>query len=352
MRTAVSPPFGIDDMNAAQPPWPAGLHLRETGARAPKPTATTVCGSETTDPLGHKSIPSYSGDSLSFVDAYHGRMTFSSTDAGWRSLLVQERLYPTDGREFVTAITDDLTIVVLLDDFTALEANRAGTWRTVLAAPGASMTIPAKRSERLRWRSSNSLGIHAVHIHLPVAFLDAVLLSERVVAMDDHGQSDDPVVLGVTRGLVAAMRSGSSEEYPLSAARLLAAHLAFIHSSKTEPSRTGASPGSLDKRIERALRYMESNLEQPLTVGHLAREACLSPYHFVRVFSAILGRPPMRHLADLRMQRARSLLITTSTSVGQVARRCGYGSQSAFAAAVSRFWGRSPRELRDEATTL
>ncbi|MFO2464809.1 AraC family transcriptional regulator [Pseudomonas sp. 15FMM2] len=84
----------------------------------------------------------------------------------------------------------------------------------------------------------------------------------------------------------------------------------------------------------------------PLQVADLARLADLSVARLHARFLAECGQTPMDYIRARRLQMARGLLRDSQLPIGEVAARVGYGSQSAFAAAVLREFGSSPGALR------
>jgi AraC family transcriptional regulator len=99
----------------------------------------------------------------------------------------------------------------------------------------------------------------------------------------------------------------------------------------------------LARRVGLALERMHAMLDQPWTVEELARQACLSPFHFHRLFAAFTGQTPHRYLRRLRLERARILLRTGRLPVVEVAQACGFESATSFSAAFSRQFGAPPR---------
>jgi transcriptional regulator GlxA family with amidase domain len=91
---------------------------------------------------------------------------------------------------------------------------------------------------------------------------------------------------------------------------------------------------------------MEQNLEEPLSRGQLAKAAGLSTRQLERLFRKYLGRSPARYYLELRLNRARLLLVQTEMSVIDVALACGFVSASHFSKCYRDFFGRTPRKER------
>lgn len=109
-----------------------------------------------------------------------------------------------------------------------------------------------------------------------------------------------------------------------------------------------ASPKAHSRALPLALldRHIEQHAAYPLQVADLARLAGLSVARFHARFLDETGRTPMEYIRDKRLQLAEHLLRGTDLAVGEIAARVGYASQSAFTAALSRYQGITPRQLR------
>lgn len=106
---------------------------------------------------------------------------------------------------------------------------------------------------------------------------------------------------------------------------------------------------SYASRINRVIDYIQANLEQPLTLEELAREAAFSPYHFHRIFRAMMGETLNRFVARVRVEHAATrLLADANKPITDIALECGFSSSTSFAHAFSRRFGISAREFRTE----
>ncbi len=94
------------------------------------------------------------------------------------------------------------------------------------------------------------------------------------------------------------------------------------------------------------IKLMEENLEEPLSRGDLASAAGLSSRQLERLFRKYLGRSPARYYVELRLNRARLLLLQTNMSVIDVALACGFVSASHFSKCYRDFFGKTPRHER------
>lgn len=114
------------------------------------------------------------------------------------------------------------------------------------------------------------------------------------------------------------------------------------HQRMSLPARIGARHPKLVGIIEE----MEVNLEEPLSPSLLAKQAGLSTRQLERLFRRYLDRSPKRYYLELRLKKARSLLLQTDLSVINVALACGFSSPSHFSKCYRAFYNRTPYRER------
>lgn len=115
--------------------------------------------------------------------------------------------------------------------------------------------------------------------------------------------------------------------------------LASLSGATSAPVAPGLPLAAIDAHIDRHCAH-------PLQVADLARLCGLSSARFHTRFLAETGHTPMDHVRRRRLRLGRELLLSSRLPVGEVAARVGYGSQSAFTAALVREFGLTPRQLR------
>ena len=94
------------------------------------------------------------------------------------------------------------------------------------------------------------------------------------------------------------------------------------------------------------IQHMHTHFDKPLERDSLAELACLSPAQFHHVFKQTTGSTPIDYLRSIRIRRAQQLLITTSESINEIGRKCGYEDPFVFSKAFKRECNSSPREYR------
>ena len=114
------------------------------------------------------------------------------------------------------------------------------------------------------------------------------------------------------------------------------------HQRMALPARLGVR----HPKLVRVIQLMEDSLEEPITRAKLADAVGLSSRQLERLFRKYLGRTPTRYYLELRLNRARLLLLQTDMSVLDVALACGFVSASHFSKCFREFFGRTPRDER------
>lgn len=101
-------------------------------------------------------------------------------------------------------------------------------------------------------------------------------------------------------------------------------------------------------RIERVVTHITSHLDEPLPLETLAGLCHFSPFHFHRIFTAIIGETPQDLVNRLRLERAANMLLKTSFPVMEIARRCGFSSQVVFARSFKKHFGVTASRFTEE----
>ena len=108
------------------------------------------------------------------------------------------------------------------------------------------------------------------------------------------------------------------------------------------PSRGGLPPVVTQRMCE----YIESHLDQKITLQALAAIAGLSTRHFARAFNQSMGTPPHGYLLSWRLERAERMLRETQVPLSEIAAATGFSDQSHLARHFRRRTGMSPRLAR------
>ncbi len=94
--------------------------------------------------------------------------------------------------------------------------------------------------------------------------------------------------------------------------------------------------------------YLRSHLCSDFSLDELASFANYSPYHFIRIFKKHTGKTPFEYLAELKMERAKTLLKNKNYSVNEVSFLCGYANRTHFSTVFKRMVGMPPSKYRKQ----
>ncbi len=115
------------------------------------------------------------------------------------------------------------------------------------------------------------------------------------------------------------------------------------------PSSGGVSDKEYRPRIERVLEYIGAHCDEDLSLDRLAQKACVSKYHFHRIFQALVGETAGSYVRRIRLeQAARQLAADPTASMAQIAGRCGFSSSQNFARSFTAHFGCSPTSYRKD----
>jgi AraC-like DNA-binding protein len=144
--------------------------------------------------------------------------------------------------------------------------------------------------------------------------------------------------------LAQAAASGSSDIGLDEVGHLLANRLVEVVSGK---ARRPAKVTARDRRraVETAL-WIDAHSDQPIELEDAAAQAGVSPFHFLRLFSSVLGVTPHQYLVRSRLRHATRLLADDDKAVTDIAYDVGFGDLSNFTRTFHRAAGVSPLKFR------
>jgi AraC-like DNA-binding protein len=98
--------------------------------------------------------------------------------------------------------------------------------------------------------------------------------------------------------------------------------------------------------LRRARDHADRHFAEPLDLDQLAAVACLSKYHFHRLFTATYARTPAAYLSERRIERAQDLLRATNLTVTEVCFAVGFSSLGSFSTRFREVVGETPGEFQ------
>ncbi len=153
-----------------------------------------------------------------------------------------------------------------------------------------------------------------------------------------------PALAPAIGAVEAARDGGDAEELQEAALRLAGAVAAALVETGPEAVR---QPSRRDeRRITDVLRWIETEAHERLGLADLARQAGMSPYHFLRTFRQVVGMTPHQYVLRTRLHRAAVRLRRSNEPISTIAFESGFDDLSTFNRRFRRIVGASPGAYR------
>ncbi|SCX76813.1 helix-turn-helix domain-containing protein [Pseudomonas sp. NFACC37-1] len=249
----------------------------------------------------------------------------------------------------VPAVAEPLLVWVLSGQAIVEERTAHEPWEANTVCRGDFFLTTSPVPYEMRWQVTSPEPFVVMHVYLGLALL------ERAIAEAGGGAIQLREVSGGRDEVLSALleqirleltrRGETSALLVQGVAQCVAVHLArhYVDAGAEDMSGRNALPAF---KLKRVILLMEQHLADPFNLGDLARTIGLSEYHFSRLFKRATGRSPSQYFIQLRMARARQLLIETERSIIDIGLEVGYGSASHFSQVFRREVGVAPSHYR------
>jgi AraC family transcriptional regulator len=159
---------------------------------------------------------------------------------------------------------------------------------------------------------------------------------------------EDPIIAEIVRTLLREADAGPADRLLVDAlnaaiALRLLGRFAKLPTANLEPMR-----GLSRERLRRVCDYIEANLGDELSLPLLADVACLSRFHFSRLFKRAFGVGVHRYVMQRRLERAKQLIAHGKMTLTEVAYAVGFKSQASFTHLFRQQIGLTPGRFRRE----
>ena len=211
-------------------------------------------------------------------------------------------------------------------------------------APGALLLGNDRHAFECRHEHSN--GDRCLSFRLTPEFLEGVVATSpgvRRAAFSAPRLPPHPGLLPIIAAAEAAREDSDAAAFEEVVLRLAGAVAAVLAGTN---GRAPAASRRHERQITAALRRIEASADEPLTIADLARDAAMSPYHFLRSFRAVVGMTPHQFILHTRLNRAAVRLRRTTDSISAIAFAAGFNDLSTFNRRFQRVMGRSPSAYR------
>lgn len=187
-------------------------------------------------------------------------------------------------------------------------------------------------------------GDECLSFQLSAAFADEIGLSRDALRVGYMPPRPELMIYGE---LAQATGCGESDIGVDEAAMLFVAR--FVESASGKSNRTASVPMRDRRRAVESAMWIDDNSNQPLDLETIAKAAGVSSFHFLRLFSNVLGVTPHQYLVRARLSHAARLLADDAQSITDIAFDVGFGDLSNFVRTFHRAAGVSPRRFREAA---
>ena len=177
----------------------------------------------------------------------------------------------------------------------------------------------------------------------------------RSVEFAEHLRRHDRLVTPVLRYIAFHVDKGIDDEawyeeqLSFLLERMLGSHRMTAQAMQSLPASRSAKRLELYRRLSWGRDFIHSNYHRSITIDDMARAACLSKFHFIRLFHALEGVTPYRYLQQKRVAAAQRLLANTQLSHVEIADQVGFDHRSTMFRHMRRVTGRSGRQWRGRA---
>lgn len=154
-------------------------------------------------------------------------------------------------------------------------------------------------------------------------------------------------IAGSLLGVISRPPEASDRLFVEGASAMLAAHLVSKYANMAR-RHAPSSPSLSYDRLRRVLDLIDDRFADEIGLDDLAAEACLSPFHFSRLFRKATGLSPYQYVTERRVCEAKTKLAEGRLSLVEIALESGLGSQGNFNRIFRKHTGLTPGQYRVE----
>jgi len=268
--------------------------------------------------------------------------------AEWPNLLIERRQIQAGPQADLTC--ESVEVVIMLAGRSSSQRKADGEMQRGAALPGMVWISPMGIYE---YGIELTAPAETLHFYLPSSLVEASALQDydvdpSQVQLAYAGYVADPTL----HQIAVAINGHIGRQFDVTDRLFLdgmrTALAASLMGSYTVDrwKRPETAPTLDAKRLKRVLDYIEAHLVDEMTLEQLAGEACLSAYHFARLFKQATGLTPHRYVTDRRVQVAQQKLASAALSLVEIALDSGFGSQANFTRVFKRSTGLTPGQYR------
>ena len=281
-----------------------------------------------------------------------GDVLADSTALHWPELYARRvRCQRVMDRLLIPATAEPLVSCGLAGTAEFREREPGGPWITRRIGPGDFFVTRSTTPYEVSFTSPAGDELEIISVHLAIEPFRAALedsypgQSDQVDLIDFFGRDEAFSHLCFACAEMLSADTPGTSRRVADFTRLLAFFLVekFTASVSEKPDYRGGLPIRQLRKVE---DYLYEHLAAEISIGDLARQVDLSPFHFCRVFKQTTGMSPLQFVTRERIARAQQLMRETSRSLIEIGLEVGYSNPSHFAQVFRRVAGTTPTAFR------
>jgi AraC family transcriptional regulator len=276
-----------------------------------------------------------------FLAAPQGCVQLSSTEAGWRSIVVEMHSIPA--MELPEHYVQGHRLIVHTGQPINYEWKDNNRWRSKLLHRGEFCLQSHGEINFPRWHGRfEFLAIALAPAFVARSFQDTGI--KQGAGFQEQRAVFDPVIANFAQRFKAELISGSYGGVLYGESLALAFALYLLEQHSVYPKKLSRPRGKFSSlQLREIIEYIHANLSEELSLTHLAELLNLSAFHFARLFKNSLGLSPHQYVLQNRVERAKKLITVCDSNLTDIALQVGFYDQTHFGKAFKRTVGVSPK---------
>lgn len=279
--------------------------------------------------------------------ALQGYPILSSEQSGWNGIFFQYYDHPAHQSPDHQWMQHIIGISGRLEQPEQSEHRIEGQLHHWDCNPGELLLIPAGVEYSSHWYAAGEFSLLGFSPQFFEQVVQEAVPTNRVELIPQVGICDRLI-----QQIGLALKADVEAQYPTgrmfgeSLATGLVLHLLKQY-SVWQPRSSGDHEHRLSEhQLQKVFDYIHDRLDQDLSLSELAEVLNLSQYHFCRVFKQSTGFAPHQYLTRCRIDRAKQLLLTTRSTIAEIALAVGLNNHSSFTRLFRQSVGVTPKQFR------
>lgn len=218
------------------------------------------------------------------------------------------------------------------------------------AKPGTTEAIPANADFRAEWFQPKKNILVSVEPEKMKVLAEREFDIGNIELVAKPGGEVDAVASSLATLIYTASETASKDSlYMDSLTTALTLRLISSHAAKQDLEQRDIAAGGLSPhKVKLIVDYLENHLQDSISLSELANLVGTSQRHFLRAFRHSTGLTPYQYLLNLRVERAREMVISTDLPLKVISVLCGFSSRSHLITTMRKRLKATPGQIRAE----